>query len=72
MEIRGERRRTSDRTEKKMTDLGSDVGERDEHVERQRCKHDDLHHFYEHQQKPYVFHIQLLSLQETTRLEASI
>ena len=47
-------------------DMESNLGEKDEHITslasalarhvwRQRCKPDDLHHFYEQQQNSYVF-----------------
>ena len=57
---------------KDYSDLGSDLGEREEQVachasalalamtdeahRKQRCRPDDLHCFYERQKKPYVFH----------------
>ena len=54
---------------REYTDLGLDLGEREEqvachgsalalakHVGKGRCKLGDLHHFCERQQKPCVFH----------------
>ena len=41
-------------------------------MKKHRCKPVDLHHFYEWRQKPYVFHLQLLPLQKTIRIEVGI
>ena len=72
------------RKKREYTDLGLDLGEREEQVAchasalalvmtdyalgKRRCKPGDLHHFCERQQKPCVFHQPLLRLQLTTKL----
>ena len=73
---------------REYTGLGLDLEERDKHVAchalalalamidevlvKQRGKPDNLHHFFEGQQKSYAFCLPLLPLQDTTRLEVGV